>query len=324
VSEARGPARVAGSLDAYDRGPQDWGRWGPDDELGRVNLLEPAAVVRAAACIRSGKRFSLALPLCAPHGDPCLPGRIPATHFMTRDEGHYRAGASEPFAGGMKFADDTIILACHGTTHMDALGHAYAGGEIYNGYEADSTTGGLRKASIEPLARQGVVGRALLADIAGHEGVRNLPMHRRISLQDIRGALDAAGATVQPGDILLIRTGIFRVFYEEGTSAFFDDFDEPGATYEPDLVEFLADSDVAGFGTDTLCNEQAHSSLVDAHFPLHVTLQRNLGITFHEALWLEEWAEDCRQDGRYDAFYVAAPLRIVRGTGAPMNPIVIK
>jgi hypothetical protein len=51
---------------------------------------------------------------------------------------------------------------------------------------------------------------------------------------------------------------------------------------------------------------------------------RNLGVSVHEALWLEDWAADCAQDHVFDAFYVAAPLRIARGTGAPMNPIVIK
>jgi hypothetical protein len=61
-----------------------------------------------------------------------------------------------------------------------------------------------------------------------------------------------------------------------------------------------------------------------ADFPLHILLQRNLGITFHEALWLEEWANDCAADRVYSAFYVAAPLNLVRGSGAPMNPIVIK
>jgi hypothetical protein len=73
-----------------------------------------------------------------------------------------------------------------------------------------------------------------------------------------------------------------------------------------------------------MCNEQARNSELDADFPLHVLPQRNLGVSFHEALWLEDWAADCAQDHVFDAFYVAAPLRIARGTGAPMNPIVIK
>jgi kynurenine formamidase len=305
-------------------GPNEWGRWGSDDEIGRANLLDASHVQKAARCIRSGKRFSLALPVCAPAGDPCLPGRMQAQHLMTQDESHYTAGRADPMAGGMKYADDSILLSCHGTTHMDALGHAYCDGQLYNGYPADSTIGGLRKAGIDSLARRGVVGRAVLVDLARQSGVRNLGMSHRITLEHIEDALAASRTEVRPGDVLVMRTGIFKVFYEDGPTSFYRDFDEPGVTYERDLIDFLCDNEIVGLGTDTLCNEQAHSSALDADFPLHVALQRNLGITFHEALWLEDWAEDCDDDGIYDAFYVAAPLRIVQGTAGPMNPLVIK
>jgi len=74
----------------------------------------------------------------------------------------------------------------------------------------------------------------------------------------------------------------------------------------------VAEHDIAGLGSDTMCNEQAHNAELDADFPLHVLLQRNLGVSFHEALWLEDWAADCARDKIFDAFCVAAPLRIAR------------
>ncbi|MDQ2737372.1 MAG: cyclase family protein [Actinomycetota bacterium] len=306
-------------------GRNEWGRWGPDDQIGRANLLDDAHVLlTATSCIRSGKRFSLALPVCSPGGDPCLPGRMQAVHLMTQDESHYAAGRTEPLAGGMKFADDSILLSCHGTTHLDALGHAYSGDQLYNGYPADTTIGGLRKAGVDALARQGVVGRAVLVDLARHAGVRDLGMSHHITVEAIKESLAAQHTEVRRGDVLLLRTGIFQVFYDDGPEAFYRHFDEPGVTYEPGLIEFLCDNDIVGLGTDTLCNEQAHSAVVEADFPLHVALQRNLGITFHEALWLEEWAADCDDDGIYDGFYVAAPIRVAQGTAGPMNPIVIK
>ena len=39
---------------------RNWGRWGPDDELGTLNLIDPAARRRGADCIRDGRTFSLA------------------------------------------------------------------------------------------------------------------------------------------------------------------------------------------------------------------------------------------------------------------------
>lgn len=308
----------------YGREPRQWGRWGDEDEIGRANLLDPAAVLRAAACIRTGKRFSLALPICSPRRDPCMPGRMEAVHFITRDERSYADGRDSPSVGGMKSAEDCLFIACHGTTHMDALGHAYVGDELYNGHPARSADGRVRRASIEALARQGVVGRAVLVDLARHEGASRLEMHRQVRLGDIERALTSQRVNVLPGDVLVLRTGIFRLFYEEGAAAFYEDFDEPGISYEPELVSFMMNQEIVGLATDTLCNEQPYSATVGAAFPMHVLLQRNLGISFHEALWLEDWADDCAADGVYDAFYIAAPLRLTGGTGAPMNPIAIK
>jgi kynurenine formamidase len=207
---------------------------------------------------------------------------------------------------------------------MDALGHAYVDGQLWNGYGADTTTGGLARASVGALARKGIVGRAVLVDVARREGVEHLDMHRQVTVEDLRDTLRQQETALVRGDVLLIRTGIFKVFYEQGADAFYESFDEPGLTYEPGLLDFLNDHDIVGLGTDTLCNERQHCGSMAADFPLHILLQRNLGITFHEALWLEDWANDCAGDRVYSAFYVAAPLRLVQGSGAPMNPIVIK
>lgn len=312
------------SDDVLARGPHDWGRWGPADDIGRVNLLGADVVLAAAGCIRTGKRFSLALPLGLPGGDPCLPDGQRSVHTVTQDESDYLSGRVDPLPGGVKFVEDSLTMSCHGTTHMDALGHAYAGDELYNGHPASSTIGGLEHAGIESIARRGVVGRAVLLDLARVAEVPNLPMGHRISLTHLEEAMAAQHVELRSGDVLILRTGIFRVFFDDGPDAFYATFDEPGLTYETDLIDFLDRADVVGIGTDTLCNEQACSSTIDAEFPLHVALQRNLGITFHESLWLEDWASDCAVDGVYDAFYVAAPLRVVHGTAGPMNPIVIK
>jgi kynurenine formamidase len=311
------------TADVYTTSVNEWGRWGSEDEIGRANLLDDERVRHAAELIRTGRRFSLALPLCGPHGDPCLPGRDPAEHRMIQHEGLYATGHAEPLTGGMKYADDRLEVACHGTTHMDALGHAYADATIWNGYPADSTESGLPRADIAAFANRGVVGRAVLVDIARHRGVPHLGMHLSVTADDIRAALEHQRTSCQPGDVVILRTGIFQLFYQDA-ERFYAEFDEPGLEYSPEVVELFTDWQISGLGTDTLCNERLHSSAIGADFALHVLLQRNLGITFHEALWLEEWATDCDADDRYDAFYVAAPLRLVGGSGAPMNPIVIK
>ena len=49
---------------------RNWGRWGPDDEIGTLNLIDDAARRRGAAAVVSGKAFALGLPLSEAEGMP--------------------------------------------------------------------------------------------------------------------------------------------------------------------------------------------------------------------------------------------------------------
>jgi kynurenine formamidase len=76
--------------------------------------------------------------------------------------------------------------------------------------------------------------------------------------------------------------------------------------------------------TDTLANEVTVDPVNGVMLVLHNALMRNLGVVFTEITDLEELAADCAHDGRYDFMYVAAPLKIAKGSGSPVNPVVIK
>ncbi|MGW0712697.1 hypothetical protein ACWD4G_43365 [Streptomyces sp. NPDC002643] len=76
--------------------------------------------------------------------------------------------------------------------------------------------------------------------------------------------------------------------------------------------------------TDTIANEVTADPNNGVVLPLHSALMRNLGVTFTEIADLEALAQDCAEDGTYEFFYAAAPLKIAKGSGAPVNPIVVK
>ena len=42
---------------------RNWGRWGPDDQLGTLNLITPEVVLAARDCIRHGRTIPLAVGL---------------------------------------------------------------------------------------------------------------------------------------------------------------------------------------------------------------------------------------------------------------------
>jgi kynurenine formamidase len=301
-----------------------WGRWGPDDEIGLLNLVSAQNVVEAARLVRTGKTFTLGLRVFDERGDPLSAERHRAMRMSYRDWSHYASGKIEIPDRQVCSADDGIFISCHGTTHMDALGHVWADDELYNGYPAKTTASWLDRCSVAPLSQHGVITRGVLLDIAGARGVPYLPRTSEITLPELLAAAAGAGIEVGKGDVILIRTGSLPRFYEVGPEEFFADYSEPGLSDDPDLIEWIDRQQIVGIATDTLANELPHSVRSDEMYPLHRLLLRNRGMTFHEALWLEELAADSRADGCYAGLYVALPLKLVGATGSPMNPVFIK
>jgi kynurenine formamidase len=306
--------------------PKNWGKWGKDDEIGSINYLTAEQVKRGARAVRSGKVFTLGVPLGRKEGDPIFPTRAQPSKTMVMDKGFYLNDAGPAFPGGLEYADDVIYMFVQGTTQYDALGHVWYDDKIYNGFDASTTIGGLKKCSIQPIAEHGVVGRGVLLDVARYKGKAHLERDEQITLDDLKKTAEKQKVKIEKSDILLIHTGWMKVFYDKGKEAFFPDmgFHEPGITDEPELIKWFYEMEIPSFGADTIGSEQSWSSVSGVFLPLHGALLRNLGIPFNEILWLHDLAEDCAKDGQYDFQFVGAPLKIVGGTGSPVNPTAIK
>lgn len=313
----------SGSLtDLLANSPSNWKKWGEDDEIGALNYLTPDIIYSSVQTIQTGKTFTLGLKVKS--DSPNLPGRFPTAHFMSQDKGAYETNKVDTLEGGNQFADDVVLMDCHGPTHCDALGHTWYDNQAWNGFDASETKSGMGRASITPIAEKGIVGRAVLLDVASYKGVKYLSMNYQVTLEDILKTVEYQNSEIHKGDIILLRTGIFNLYFEKGAETFYSDFNEPGITYEPDLVNWFYENEISVFGSDTIMNEQMKSSTVNAVAPMHAALSRNLGVVFNENLWLDQWAEDCISDGKYDGLYVTAPLKVEYGSAGPVNPVVIK
>src|SRR5262249_24187304 len=154
-------------------------------EIGSINFLTAAEVIRGSRSIKSGKVFTLGIPVARKTGDPIYPGRGQPTKTMAMDKGFYLNDAGPAFPGGLADADDVIFMYVQGTTQYDALGHVCYDDKLYNGFDAKTTIGGLKKCSIEPIAEHGVVGRGVLLDVARYKGVPHLQANERITLDDL-------------------------------------------------------------------------------------------------------------------------------------------
>jgi len=55
----------------------NWGDFGPNDQLGRINLLTEDRVLEAVKEVRTGRNFCLSMPLDLPGGNAINPSRLP-------------------------------------------------------------------------------------------------------------------------------------------------------------------------------------------------------------------------------------------------------
>jgi kynurenine formamidase len=304
--------------------PRNWGKWGDDDEVGALNYLDAAQVLRGVAAARQGKVFTLQVDVGRKGGDPVWPGRAGAIRTQVIDKGHWISGRAPNFPGGLEYADDFVSMFLQGSTQYDALGHVWYDDTLWNGYPASSTCGGMTKASVYPIAARGVVGHGVLLDMARHRGKDVLGKGETFTHEDLMACAEAQGTPIEKRDILIVRTGWIGSFYTTEQSEFYADFVEPGLTYSPELVQWFADMEIPNLVTDTIANEVTSDPETGVVLPLHAALMRNLGITLTEIASLDTLAADCAEDRQFDFLYTAGPLKIVDGTGAPVNPVVVK
>jgi kynurenine formamidase len=223
--------------------------------------------------------------------------------------------------GGTYYSDDAFFMYLQGSTQIDALGHIWYDDQMYNGFDAGTTNGTLRRCSVKPMADHGIVGRGVLLDVAKQHGP--LQPNQLITLEMMLATAEAQGVELRKHDILLFHTGWMPRFYEGGMEALMGG-GEPGISDEKELIAWFHEMEIAAQGSDTIGGERSFSDISNTTLPLHGALLRNLGVPFLEMLWLEDLAADCAQDGQYDFLLVVSPLKVHGGTGSPINPVAIK
>ncbi|HSL76871.1 MAG TPA: cyclase family protein [Candidatus Limnocylindrales bacterium] len=305
----------------------NWGRWGPDDELGTLNHIQPSDVVAASGLVRSGRVFSLSIPVDENGPQSGGFGRFNPIHLMIRDGNAAATGTVvRDFYGGrdrwIRGTDDLLILPLQSGTQWDALGHIVFDGHIYNGY--DATDVGSRGAIRNDIAktRDRIVGRAVLLDIPRVKGVPWLEPGDAIHAADLEAAAIAQGVDVGRGDIVLIRTGQMAQCRADGAWGAYAGGEAPGLAL--DTVGWIHDHDVAAIASDTWGVEVLPNETPDVFQPLHIVFIVHMGLLVGEIFDLEALATDCAADGRYEFLFTAPPLAITGGVGSPVNPLAIK
>jgi kynurenine formamidase len=309
-------------LPAAPRGGRSgWGVFGPDDNLGLVNLLTPERVAAAARLVRTGRMFPLDMPL----------GSIAPA--LARSRGTARHTIVHQ-AGSVGFDDLYDNFYPQAGSQWDSLGHVgYAPDEFYNGAsEAEVQSG--RRNTIDHWARHGIAGRAVLLDIPRAMAAAGRDYEAgeasAIGVVELELARRQAGLDIGTGDIILLHTG-FADWYAQQPQAARDRLPSrlvaPGLAHTQAVGEYLWDTHAAAIASDTFAVEVWPVDPSPAAHPfgyLHHLLIGQFGMALGELWWLKDLADSCAADGVYESFLVSVPMNAPGGIGSPANAMAIK
>ena len=297
---------------------RNWGRWGDDDEIGTLNLIDADARRRGAAAVKSGQPFPLALPL---HADGIqmgfVAGRINPVRTMISL--NHPLG---PDPDGVRASDDMVTMGLQAATHWDALAHVSYGGHIYNGFPAASITveDGASKCGIDKVGA--LVTRGVLLDLPRALGVDEVAADHAVTGEDLDACAELAKVAVQPGDVVLLRTGQARHLLKRRPDKLAYTYPSPGPSVRS--VEWFRRHDVAAVATDTMVFEVYPYEDPEADLPVHLLHLVEMGMTQGQNFVLEDLAVACAEDGRYDFLLAATPEPFKGGLGAPVAPVALR
>lgn len=294
-----------------------WGVFGREDQLGTLNFMTPERRLAAVRNVRRGEVFSLDLPL-----------HLPRPPMIAARTAYRRTNLRFPGNRGRDDVMDNFYLQC--SSQWDSLKHIrHPDHGFYNwtsDEQADAEEDG--RLGIQHFSKHGIVGRGVLLDVARYQEDRGspIPEDQRFPipvslLEEVSGA---QGVRVQPGDVVMFRTGVAKLIHREAAhpeTAVRPLPGGPGLLVDDRLLAWLWDNQVAAIVSDNLAVELFPS---EGGRSLHREGIALLGLVLGELFDLESLAADCADDHTYECLFVAKPLHLRGGVGSPANALALK
>lgn len=315
---AAGMLLAAGTAAANERPQVGRSPWGPDDEIGRLNLMTQQTRTEILSRLDGRQIYDLSveyfigMPGWHAAGDPRY--QIWMTHTPNGTIVDDPIGVGHGHNKHVSYTGSAISMYSHTGTHIDALNHFGLDGRIWNGFEAEQHLGdrGWRKTGAETIPP--IIARGVLIDVAAARSVEELPPGYRIRKTDLVEALAQQQVRLRAGDVVLIRTG--RMKHYADADAYMRE--PPGLSL--DAARFLVEEAGAmAVGADNLSFETFPSEVPGNYVPVHTYLLAQQGVPIMELVHLEGLS----RDRIYEFAFIGASLKLRGADAAPMRPIAI-
>ncbi len=293
-------------VEAYLRDHRNWGRWGDRGGAGAINLITAEKRLSAVALVRTGRTVSLSRPLPV---TPSLENQRPAHHYMwTLDR---------PPGGGA--ALDYYGMFYHGTatTHIDALCHVWNEDGMWEGREPSEvlTFSGARYGTIDEWS-DGILTRGVLLDVPKHRGEPYVTLEEPVHGWELDDIVEEEGLRIEPGDAVMVYCG--REAYALDHGGVWAGGPKRAGLHAS-CLPFIRDNDLSILGWDML---DEYPNEYDIPWTVHGAIFA-YGTALLDNALLQPLAEACVEQGRYEFMLSINPLKVIGGTGSPVNPIAV-
>ena len=293
-------------VDSYLRDHRNWGRWGDRGSAGAINLITPEKRLSAAALVKTGHTVSLSRPFPV---TPTAENPRPAQHYMTKMDRPPNGGAAMDYYG--------VFYHGTATTHIDALCHVWNEDGMWDGRDPSEvlTFEGATYGTVDQWS-DGILTRGVLLDVPKHRGAPYVTQDEPVHGWELEEIAKEEGVELASGDAVVVYSG--REAYAQDHGGVWG-----GGTERPGLhascLPFVRDNDISILGWDMM---DAAPNGYDIPWSVHGVIFA-YGVALLDNALLQPLAEACAQEGRYEFMLTINPLRVVGGTGSPVNPIAV-
>jgi len=283
-------------------------KWGAEDELGNINLINPQTVLKAAELIETGRTYSLGITI-----DSTTPAFAPRGLSLQVVQPGQQESA-RPNAG-MTYNDDVFQGWFGIGSQLDGLGHLGYDGMYYNCNHARdfAQITGLTKLGTDKVPP--MVARGIVLDVAAHYGKEHLEAGQFFTVEDVKAIEKKQGTPVREGDVVLFHTGWTDAKLASDPQAWVSG--EPGQSEE--VASYLAGKNVVAVGADTWGLDVVPSQHADRPFQGHVILLKEHGIYILETMNTGPLV----RDGVYEFLFVLGQAKVRGAVQMFINPIAI-
>ena len=257
--------------------------------------------------MRTGEAISLSRELATA---PAEQNPQPVQHFVRWFE-------RSPDEGGG--AGDYLAFHVHGyaNTHIDALCHSWGDRGMWNGrsHKQELTGRGALFGGIEQWST-GIITRGVLLDVARHRKVNHIGFEEPVHAGELEAIADEQRISIEPGDALIVHSGRDGLEAAEPT---WNPVVDPHPGLSVTTLRFFKERDIAALVWDLMDAQPVEVGW--PHVP-HAALHE-LGVALIDNCSLSRLSEACSETGHYDFLITVAPLKLVGGTGSPVNPIAL-